>query len=474
MTHRTWNEQFAAACIGSDTAAVVSDGLAWSGDELAARAAGAAAAFDADGLAPETFIPALMDETPAAIAMAVGAALSRRALAPLGTKLPVDDLVPMVRDLGSPILYTSPDRVEQAERIAAGAGVAVRVVSSPHAPRRIEPWGAAPDDVAVVVHTSGTTGRAKPVLMRQDVLAARIRRYHQVLPLGPGDLYSSASPFYHTAGVAMDFTVLGMGAGIIPQDWFSVEGWRRVGRLGMTCALLVPTMIDILLAEGALADAAPAILQYGAAPIHPETLRGALAALPDTTFTQIFGQTEVSPICYLDHDDHLRALAGRPDLLTSVGRAVPGAELAIESPDEEGIGEVVIRCDHVFVPDADGWRRSGDLGTIDDEGYVTLRGRLGDRIVRGGENILPIEIEAALGEHPGVREVAVVGVADRRWGEIVKAVIVPTDPGSPPDPDDLRRFAGERVARFKIPEIVTIADELPRNPSGKILRRKLR
>jgi acyl-CoA synthetase (AMP-forming)/AMP-acid ligase II len=189
---------------------------------------------------------------------------------------------------------------------------------------------------------------------------------------------------------------------------------------------------------------------------------------------QIFGQTEASPITYLSHEDHIRAAGSRPDLLLSVGRAAQGVSLRIEVPDAEGIGEVVVRAEHLFQVDADGWRRTGDLGRISDEGYLSLHGRVNDRIIRGGENIYPAEIELVLLEHPGVREVAVVGVPDRRWGEIVKAVVVPASPGSVPDADELRALVAGRLSHFKVPAVVAVVDELPRNPAGKILRRELR
>jgi acyl-CoA synthetase (AMP-forming)/AMP-acid ligase II len=233
-------------------------------------------------------------------------------------------------------------------------------------------------------------------------------------------------------------------------------------------------MIDILLAEGALADADPKVLQYGAMPIHPDTLKATLDVLPDTRMVQIFGQTEASPISYLSHEDHVRAASSRPDLLLSVGRAARGVELRIEAPDEAGIGEVAVNAEHLFQVDEDGWRRTGDLGRISDEGYLSLHGRVDDRIIRGGENIYPTEIELVLLEHPGVREVAVVGVPDRRWGEVVKAVVVPASADSPPDSDDLRTLVAGRLAHFKVPALVEFVPELPRNPAGKILRRELR
>jgi acyl-CoA synthetase (AMP-forming)/AMP-acid ligase II len=349
----------------------------------------------------------------------------------------------------------------------------MHVLDAPPPPARVPDAPCTPDDVAYIVHTSGTTGAPKAVPVHHRALVARIALYRNVMHIGPGDRYCSASPFHHTAGVSMVFTVLGSGAAVIPQAWFSVEGWRDAGRLGVTHALLVPTMIDLLLAEGALADARPRILQYGAAPIDPQTLGDALAALPGTEFLQIFGQTEISPITALTAADHVLGLGSRPELLSTVGRAPDGVEIRLENTGAEGVGELTVRAAHAFLTDDDGWRRTGDLARIDADGYVSLQGRVHDRIVRGGENIYPIEVERALASHPAVRDVAVVGVPDRRWGEVVKAVVVPTDPAAPPPIEDLRAYARRQLAGFKVPALVEFAAELPRNASGKVLRREL-
>jgi acyl-CoA synthetase (AMP-forming)/AMP-acid ligase II len=146
----------------------------------------------------------------------------------------------------------------------------------------------------------------------------------------------------------------------------------------------------------------------------------------------------------------------------------------IADADDAGVGEVVARGDHLFVVDDEGWLRTGDLGRLDDEGYLHLVGRRGDRIIRGGENVYPVEVERVLEQHPGVREAAVIGVADRRWGEVVRAVIVPVDPARPPDPDDLRAHTRALVAGFKVPAQWTFVDDLPRNAGGKLLRRLLK
>jgi len=237
--------------------------------------------------------------------------------------------------------------------------------------------------------------------------------------------------------------------------------------------LAVPTMIEMLLREDALALPTLPLLQYGAAPIHPETLRRAMEALPGVDFLDLYGQTEGSPITCLTPEDHVRAAAGREWLLQSVGRAAPGVEVRIECADDQGVGEVTARAAHLFVTSDDGWLRTGDMGRLDDEGYLYLVGRRGDRIIRGGENVYPLGVEHVLQEHPQVVEVAVIGVADQLYGEVVKAFVVPADPDAPPKEDELRSFARRELAGFKVPTEWSFVPELPRNASGKLLRREL-
>lgn len=469
----TWNELALEQWLGSEHPAIVTADLEWTGDELLRRAGGAADWLASCGFSPGVGVPALIDESPTAIALAVGGALSSCPLAPLGTRLPPSDLAMAVAAFGGPGVVTTPEHVELAVEVAGEIGTQVYVLDGQPPPGQVPESACGVKDVAVIVHTSGTTGAPKPILMRQGVLAARVAIYGATMGFGPGDRFCSASPFHHTAGVTMAFTALGAGVTVIPQAWFSVERWREAGRLGVTHALLVPTMIDLLLSEGRLGDAKPKVLQYGAAPIDPATLREALEALPDVEFLQIFGQTEVSPVTALVHRDHVRGLTDRPDLLGTVGRVVAGGELRIENTDDDGIGEVTVRAPHVFVTDADGWRRTGDLGRVDADGYLTLQGRVHDRIVRGGENIYPVEVEQVLLSHPGVREVAVVGVPNRRYGETVKAVIVATDPAEPPAIEELHIHARARIAPFKVPGIIEFVEALPRNAAGKVLRRQL-
>jgi acyl-CoA synthetase (AMP-forming)/AMP-acid ligase II len=467
----TWNELIRSMWTGSPAPAVITAEAVWDGDELLARAGGAACWLDSLGVAPGEVVSALVDESAASIALVVGATLSGRIPAPLGTKLTASDIALAVRGQRSRVVVADARSAPLAREAARLAGAEVAVMDEPFARAAVPLFVAEPSSVALIVHTSGTTGAPKPVPIAHDRLLDRIDKYARLMQLVRGDRYCSASQFSHTAGVSMVYTVLAVGAGVIPQDWFSVENWRLAGRLGVTCALLVPTMIDILLEHEAMADAQPRLLQYGASPIHPDTLSAAVRTLPNTRFLQIFGQTEVSPICALGPEDHEAALEGRHEMLATVGRPVQGVDLRVEDPDGNGIGQLCVRSSHCFVVDADGWRRTGDLGRIDAEGYVSLHGRVNDRIVRGGENIYPAEIEQVLLGHPAVRDAAVVGVPDRRWGEIVKAVVVTDD--ATVDADELRAYVRDRVAHFKVPARWEFADALPRNPAGKLLRREL-
>jgi acyl-CoA synthetase (AMP-forming)/AMP-acid ligase II len=197
-------------------------------------------------------------------------------------------------------------------------------------------------------------------------------------------------------------------------------------------------------------------------------------ALPAAQPVQMFGQTEGSPITCLTSADHALALSGDVELLGSVGRAAPGVEVRIDQPDEAGIGEVFARAPHFFGTGADGWLRTGDLGYLDRRHYLFLAGRSADMIIRGGENVYPIEVEEVLRQSPAVDDAAVVGVPDVKWGEVVQAFIVPNSEGIGLSEAELRRFARERLAGFKVPSLWTFLDEIPRNSSGKVMRRSLR
>jgi acyl-CoA synthetase (AMP-forming)/AMP-acid ligase II len=324
----------------------------------------------------------------------------------------------------------------------------------------------------VVLHTSGTTGQPKPIAFSQDVFRRRAQLFNCLCGFAPGAVFATSSPFHHIAGLGTGAAALATGVTLVPVARFRVDAWSGLAEYGLTHVMAVPTMIEMLLEAGILRLPTLRTLLYGAAPIHPNTLARVLEVAPDLELVQLFGQTEGSPITCLSPDDHRRA-AKEPHLLGSVGRAVPGLTMRIADAGDDGVGEVWAQAPHLAHLDEDGWLHTGDLGRLDDDGYLYLSGRKGDRIVRGGENVHPLEVELVLSRHPGVREVAVVGRADQRWGEIVRAVIVAADPDDPPDVEDLRRTARAELAGFKVPTEWVFSPSLPRNAAGKLLRRML-
>lgn len=440
----------------------------WSGPELLARAGGAARYLER--LAPpETIVPALLANSPSSIALTLGGALVNRPLAPLGTRLAVSELATLLAGIGTQVVIADQPNLELAGWAAGAAGIHVSLV--PELPA-VDPdfVPTRPDSVVLVLHTSGTTGRPKAVQVRDSAVWHRAQAYRSGMGLSRGDLYCSTGGFHHTGGVGMLFVAVACGSGVVCFPRFSVDAWRALARLEPTCALLVPTMIDLLLEEKVLADVRLRGLHYGTAPIHPDTLIAALEVLGGTEFTQAYGMTEGGPISLLEHADHLRAAGGEPRLLTSVGRVLPSVDCRFDDVGSDGVGELVVRAQQIFQPDPDGWLRTGDLGQLDDEGFLFLKGRKGDKIIRGGENVFPLEVERVLELHDQVREAAVVGIADRRWGQTLKAVIVATDPDSPPDPVRLTAHARDHLAGFKVPADWEFVTELPRNAAGKLLR----
>jgi acyl-CoA synthetase (AMP-forming)/AMP-acid ligase II len=232
---------------------------------------------------------------------------------------------------------------------------------------------------------------------------------------------------------------------------------------------------------------------YGAAPMPPPLLRAAMEAWPTTDFMQVYGLTEVSGVAtHLMPDEHRSAVAeGHPERLVSAGRPVPGVELKIvdpatleELPTGEP-GEIWLKTPQLFkgylgkpeetaaVITGDGWFRTGDMGRVDEDGFVYVEDRLKDMIITGGENVYSPEVERVLAEHPAVMEVAIIGVPDDTWGESVKAVVA-LKPDTTATEAELIAYCRESLAKFKCPRSVDIVDALPRNPTGKILKRELR
>ncbi|WP_433472297.1 class I adenylate-forming enzyme family protein [Spirillospora sp. CA-142024] len=467
----TWSEMVAAAYDHGRPAAVYGD-VTWGGRELLDRAAGAAHWMDSLGLPEGEAVPALIASSPGALALVIAGAGAGHPVAPLGTRMTAREIAAVVEGLAAPVVLAQPEYAALGRDVAERTGR--RLVPVPPFEPGERLLSARPADVAVVLHTSGTTGAPKPVPMPQWRLAARARVNGALCELGPDSLYGGSAPFHHLSGLGNVAVALGAGARMTGIPRFTVEGWRHLCAMGATHTSMVPSMLEMLLAAGELGPARWRVLQYGGAPMRPQTLRATYAAVPGVRMLNMFGQTEGSPISVLTPADHRAAVAGREELLLSVGRAAPGVELRIDRPGADGVGEVHARGDHLFVLDAEGWLHSGDLGRIDPDGYVYLSGRRSDMIIRGGENVHPVEVETVLAAHPGVADVAVVGVPDARLGQTVAAFLVPADPGAPPEPELLRTFVRAELSGFKVPAYWHFVTELPRNANGKVLRRVLR
>jgi acyl-CoA synthetase (AMP-forming)/AMP-acid ligase II len=442
-----------------------------SGSELLGRARSAAdflTALDgADGCA----VPALVTTNADALALLLGGAVADRPLAPLGPQLTVNELARMVQGTGSRVLLTESAFRATAEEIGAATGA--RVIPVPALPVSAETLPIPRAEVALYLHTSGTTGAPKRVPFTQSVMSARTDVLSGLAGFGPDDRYATGSPLHHLGGLGNIMAALSCGSAILPTTRFSTAWWRGLPALGATQCLLVPTMIEMLLTERLL-DAVPLrTLLYGSAPITPDTLRRVLNVLPGVALVNLFGQTEGSPITCLDADDHRRAADGADELLNTVGRPVQGVQMKVDQPDEWGTGEVLAAAPHLAVLGPDGWLHTGDLGSVDAEGYLHLVGRRHDMVVRGGENVYPLEVENVLASHPEVAAVGVVGVPDQRLGENLAAFLVPVVPAAPPDVDQLRRFTRARLAGFKVPAHWYVVEELPLNHNGKLNRRAL-
>jgi len=462
--------------VGRSTPAVVDrTGTSWTLDELLAHGAGAADWLDAIGAEPSRPVPALVSASPTSFALLLAGAGSGRPVAPMSPRFTAAELVACVRGVEPTVIVTTPEAHAVAGEVAARTRLPVAVVPERFAAtRRVLDMNPPADATVAVVHTSGTTGAPKPVHQRQAPMAKRVPLSAAPIQLGPGCRYATASAFHHQAGVGVLMVAMAVGATLVPVSSFSPTTWHELEPLGITHAVVVPALIEAALAARTLALPTLEWIVYGSSPLHPDTTRRLLREFPRISLVQQLGQTEGSPITTLTHRDHVEALHHAPQRLRSVGRPVPTSELRIEDPDGEGIGEICSRADHYFSADADGWLRTGDMGYVDDDGYVFLVARKHDVINRGGDKVYPSEVEIAIASHPSVREVAVAGVPDRSLGSTPHAWIVPVDLARPPSPDELFNHTRARLAGFKVPRVWHFTDELPRNPSGKVLRRLLK
>ena len=352
-----------------------------------------------------------------------------------------------------------------------------------------------PDEAVLQLYTSGTTGNPKgAVLSNRNLFGLRKAGLESPPPHSLWDEDEAvlvAMPCAHIGGTGLGIVALAAGLpGIVLSEFDPVRVFDAVENRGVTRFFIVPAALAMLLNHPDCAKtdfSRIKYIMYGASPIPLELLRQCIAMF-GAEFTQNYGMTETTgTICVLPPEDH--SVEGN-QRMRSAGKPLPGVEVVIKGPDgrilpQGEIGEIVTRSSSNMLGywklpdatastmDADGWIATGDVGYLDEDGYVYMYDRAKDMIITGGENVYPAEVESAIYGHPDVLEVAVISIPDEKWGEAVKAVCVPK-PGHTIDADSVMNWARERVAGFKVPKSVDVIDALPRNPSGKILRRSLR
>lgn len=341
-----------------------------------------------------------------------------------------------------------------------------------------------PAGVDHLMFTSSTTGMPKAVMHTTDTLGSANLVFADLFGITEHTPIFMPSPLGHSVGAWHGARLsLHTGALLVLQDqWDPVRGLELVDRHGCEfTAAATPFLKDIVDAPWpSTRPKLPTLRTFlcGGAPVPPSLLEQAAEQAPNTFVTVLWGMTEgTGTTCTLD--------STKEQLTGSAGRPVPGLELTIVDPDDRGVGELAIRGPQVFVGylrqeemyrsliTADGFFRTGDLATLDDEGYLHLTGRLKDLIIRGGVNLSPLPIEDAIAAHPGVRRVAVIGEPDERLGERICAVIVPQS--EPPTLEALNAWLAERgLSTRYLPERLRVVEEMPTTAAGKIRKVELR
>jgi acyl-CoA synthetase (AMP-forming)/AMP-acid ligase II len=430
-------------------------------------------------------------------------------LVPVNWRLTAGEVDHILRDSGSELLFVEGDFWSVVEGVRADLPGLRDVIRLDEPGDRdhgsgLRAWsagasesdvgeGIGPDDAVVQIYTSGTTGLPKGVVLANRAFftmpAAMRDAGVSWIDFLPHDVNLISLPGLGAAGIGCFMHGFNAGAtNVIMRFFQSQEAVRLVRALGVTTTFAAPVMLQLMMTERGVTSETFSSLRkilYGAAPISEVLLRRFLDMF-GCEFAQIYSSTEAGSVAVcLPPEAHQ---PGSP-LLRAAGKACPGNELTVIDPNGRTlppgqIGQVCIRTPAMMLgywnkPEAtartivDGWLHMGDAGYLDENGYLYLCDRINDTIIVAGQNIYPIEVEKQLGDHPAVADAAVVGVPDLRWGEAVHACVV-LGPDASVTPRELTLFLRGRLADYKIPTAYHFATDLPRNPSGKILRREVR
>jgi long-chain acyl-CoA synthetase len=395
----------------------------------------------------------------------------------------------VARELGSevPVLVTGAALIDGATSYDKWlADVA------PMDPADFTPLG--PDDIAAQLYTSGTSGSPKGVMLSERGLESTVALLKDIWALDTDAVLMPILPWFHVGGIGAACGALFWGGRIVAQNEINgAELVDAIERHGVTAISTAPVMMQMILEDArprGIALKSLAVVSYGASPITQALLRDFVAQAPHTNVLQIYGLTETwGTVTRLDNDAHRDD--AHPERLQSAGKPIAGLTMRIIDPHTREdvptgeIGEIWVKyagnmLGYYKSPEQsaevlmdDGWLRTNDMGRLDDEGFLYLTDRVNDMIVSGGENIFPTEVEDVIRRHPQVADVGIVGIPHEKWGETPMAFVVPVE-GQALDERSVIEFTRDNLAHYKCPTRVAVIDALPRNPSGKLLRRVLR
>jgi long-chain acyl-CoA synthetase len=487
-----------------DAAALVYQGRTTSYAALDRAASRVANGLVAEGIGPQARVAHLDKSSDIFFELLFGAAKANAVMVSVNWRLAPPEVLHILNDAEAEILFVGEEYFPLIEKIRDELKSVRKIVAfgGRHAAWEDfaswrDRWPATdpllpikPTDTAVQFYTSGTTGLPKGAELTNANFSWMLPLWTEAWRLAPGVPNLVCLPMFHIGGAGWGIAGLFSGAtNHVVREFVPAQILEIIQRERLQVMLLVPAMILFLVQAPQIREtdlSSLSLIVYGAAPIPAELLKQALAIFK-CDFQQVYGLTETTgAITILPPKDHDPADAKK---LLSCGYANKGTELRIVGEDGSDlptgqVGEIAVRSPQIMggywrLPDATSraiqgdWFFTGDAGYLDDKGYLYIYDRVKDMIVSGGENIYPAEIESALFGHPAVADVAVIGVPDERWGEAVKAVVVRKQ-GADVTAGELLTWARERIAGYKIPKTVEFVEFLPRNPTGKILKRELR
>jgi long-chain acyl-CoA synthetase len=487
--------------------ALTSGSATWTFAKMDERSSRAAQALAGAGVDAQDRVAYLGKNSPQFFELLLGASKLNAVTVAVNWRLAPPEVAYILNDARAKILVVGEDFLPAIDAVRRELSTLARiiVVTSADAEDSFDQWVSGADevdpcresdadDVALQLYTSGTTGLPKGAMITHRNLASMLPNTAQAWWFEPESVNLVAMPLFHVGGVGWALVGMYVGAhSVVLREVDAAEILRTIPRLGVTHALFVPAVLQMLLATPGVDDTDFSSLHYivyGASPISVDVLTRALERF-NCGFIQGYGLTETTgAVVHLLPEDHDPS-GPRAHRLLSAGQPMPGVEVRVvdtrtgHDRAAGDVGEIWLRSPQIMhaywnrpqetaeVLDAEGWFRTGDAGYLDDDGYLYINDRVKDMIISGGENVYPGQVENVLMSHPGIADVAVIGVPSERWGETPKAVVVAADAASP-TAAEIIEYCRARLASYKCPTSVDFVAALPRNPAGKILKRELR